>query len=67
MIRAAAYDSLGQATVEYLLIGIVLITMVAGLAALWRYTSGERSAEQSNASASHVVEGVEGVADVLAY
>lgn len=57
----------GQATVEYVVVGLVIIIVAAGVAALWRYVAGGGFAELAAAHPSHVLNGVEGAADALMY
>ncbi len=38
-IRRVACSQVGQATVEYLLVGAVLIFIIVGMGALWRFVA----------------------------
>lgn len=57
----------GQATLEYLLVGIVLIAMMGALAALWRFASDGRLSQLVESRASHALPGVGGVFDALLF
>ena len=61
------WDERGQATLEYLLVGLVLIVVVGALGALWRYASGGDLGTLANLAASHAVESVGGVVDALMF
>ena len=56
----------GQATVEYLVVAIAFLALVAALGVLWRFATGEGFAQIVASLASHSLS-VEGVADALLY
>lgn len=64
--RARAGES-GQASVEYLLVGLVLMALVVALAALWHATSDGSLAALVQQSASHALGQEGGIADALLY
>lgn len=57
----------GQASVEYLVVGVALLVFIAGVAALWRYASGGAFANLAADHASHASNGVGGLVDALLY
>lgn len=57
----------GQVTLEYLLVGLVLIAMIGALGALWNYAVGGGFAGLLDASASHALGEAGGVADALLF
>lgn len=57
----------GQVTLEYLLVGLVLIAMIGALGALWNYAAGGGFAGLLDASASHALGEAGGVADALLF
>lgn len=64
--RARAGES-GQASVEYLLVGLVLMALVVALAALWHATSDGSLAALVQQSASHALGQGGGIVDALLY
>ena len=52
---ARDFEELGQASLEYLLVGTVLMVVAAGLAALWRFAADGRFDHLVDACASHAV------------
>ncbi len=62
----AAFGEAGQASLEYLLVGSVLMIMVVGLAALWRFASDGRFDHLVDTCASHAVS-TGGALDVLLF
>lgn len=52
---AQNFGELGQASLEYLLVGTVLMVVAAGLAALWRFAADGRFDHLVDACASHAV------------
>lgn len=58
---------LGQASLEYLLVGLVLIAVIAALSGIWSYVAGGGLAELVSSSVSHAADSAGGVADVLLY
>ena len=65
--RVPVWDERGQATLEYLLVGLVLIVIVGALGALWRFASEGDLGALANLAASHAVESVGGVVDALMF
>lgn len=57
----------GQATVEYVVVAMVLVAGIVALGALWRFTSGDGAAQLVSASASHAVGEKGGLVDVLLF
>ena len=57
----------GQASLEYLVVGVVLIAMIAALGALWRYAAGGGFAQLAASAGSHALDDVGGVADPLLF
>ena len=57
----------GQASLEYLVVGVVLIAMIAAMGALWRYAAGGGFAQLAASAGSHVLDDVGGVADALLF
>lgn len=49
------FGEVGQASLEYLLVGTVLMVVAAGLAALWRFAADGRFEHLVDACASHAV------------
>lgn len=60
-------DERGQATLEYMLTGLMLIAMIGALGALWRYASDGGFSQLLQASASHALAEAGGVADALLF
>lgn len=63
----AVQSDRGQATLEYLVVGLALIVFIAGIAALWRYFEGPGPADLASGSVSHSADDVRGLADALLY
>ena len=59
----------GQSTVEYALVTVAFLSMIVGLAALWRMLDAAALVEHALVSASHHVQASApgGVADVFLY
>lgn len=57
----------GQATLEYLLVGVVLMSSLGTLAALWRFVSTGGMSRLIEASASHATSGLGGLFDALLF
>lgn len=57
----------GQASLEYLLVGLVLIASMGAMSALWRFASDGRLAHLVEASSSHALTGIGGVVDALLF
>lgn len=55
VFRGRRLGELGQASLEYLLVGTVLMVVAAGLAALWRFAADGRFDHLVDACASHAV------------
>ncbi len=58
---------LGQASVEYAAIGVVLVVILAACGALWRFGSQGGFAQIAYEHASHELEAKGGVVDALLY
>lgn len=57
----------GQATLEYVLVGVILMSMMGALAALWRFISSGGLSRLAEASASHAAFGFGGLFDALLF
>ena len=59
----------GQATVEYLLVGLALMAVIAGMGALFRGFHGGAPAQKASHSASHTLDQPRGggADDILAF
>ena len=57
----------GQATVEYLLVGLVVMIVVVVLAALWRYVGGGQLTGTLSMNAAYAVGTPGGAADALLF
>ncbi len=57
----------GQATVEYLVVGTVIMIIVVGLAAVWNYASEGSLGTLIDAGASHALSTIGGLSDVMAF
>lgn len=57
----------GQASLEYLLVGLILIALMGSFAALWQFFSSSRMAAIVESSASHAASNTEGVSDALLF
>lgn len=57
----------GQATVEYVAIGVALIAVIAACGLLWRFGSQGGFEEITKDHASHAIEAKGGFVDVLLY
>lgn len=60
-------DEQGQASLEYLLVGLVLISLMGLLAAFWQFFSTGKASTLIEASASHSIMSIEGVTDALLF
>lgn len=67
MIFDLVHSERGQATVEYLVVGVVIILFAAGLAVFWKYLSSSGFHDVVAQNASHDAGTVGGVADALLY
>ena len=67
MLKTAWRSCSGQASIEYLLVGLALIATIAALGVVWRYLSGSSVLELVASGASHSLSTLGGVADVFAY
>ena len=65
--RRGPWAETGQASLEYLVVGIVLIAMIAALGALWRYAAEGGLAQLAASAGSHALDDVGGVADALLF
>ena len=66
-LPGASFGERGQATLEFVVVGVVLVIACIGLASLWRFAGSGKLAELLLGSASHVVGQLGGVADVFMY
>lgn len=57
----------GQASVEYVAIGVAIIVVVVACGALWRFGSEGGFARVAQSHASHAIEEAGGLVDVLLY
>ncbi len=57
----------GQASLEYLLVGLVLLAMMGALAALWHYVSLGNMSSLIEDSASHAIDSFGGLCDALLF
>lgn len=57
----------GQASVEYLLVGLVLIALMGALAALWQFFAAGDATGLAETHASHALTGPGGVVDALLF
>lgn len=57
----------GQASVEYVAIGIALIVVIAACGSLWRFGSAGGFARIAQNHASHAIDAEGGLVDVLLY
>lgn len=55
----------GQASVEYLLVGLVLVSLMGALAALWRFISSGGLTRLIESNASHAMGSIGGICDAL--
>ncbi|MCD8200427.1 MAG: hypothetical protein LUD25_05715 [Coriobacteriaceae bacterium] len=65
--RGLLRDTGGQATVEYLVVGTVIMIIVVGLAAVWNYASDGSLGTLIDAGASHALSTIGGLSDVMAF
>lgn len=57
----------GQASVEYLLVGLVLIALMGAFAALWHFVANGNATDLLQAGASHALTTAGGVVDALLF
>lgn len=57
----------GQASVEYLVVGLVFIALIGALAALWRFIATGGLSSLMQASASHALTTAGGLFDALLF
>lgn len=57
----------GQASLEYLLVGIVLIALMGALAALWRFTAFGSMGTMLETNISHAIGQLGGLCDALLF
>ncbi len=62
-----ALNERGQASLEYLLIGLVLLAMMGALAALWHFFSSENMSDLIEKNASHALNSFGGLCDVFLF
>ncbi len=66
-IRGRLLDECGQGTAEYVIVGVVIMIVTLGLASIWQFASDGTLASIISGSASHSMNSVQGVADVMAF
>ena len=57
----------GQASLEYLLVGLVLMGMMGAFAALWHFFSSGGISALLESSASHAITSIGGLCDVFLF
>lgn len=57
----------GQASLEYLLVGLVLLSLMGALSALWHFTSSGRLTQLIESGSSHALSSMGGVFDALLF
>lgn len=57
----------GQASLEYLLVGIVLMALMGAFAALWRFTASGNMGAMLEANISHAISQLGGICDALLF
>lgn len=67
MLLQALRGESGQATVEYVAIGVVLVALIAACGTLWRFGSEGGFARVAQVHASHAIDAQGGLVDVLLY
>lgn len=67
--RLAAFhlDESGQAALEYLVIGLVLLAMIGALGAIWHFVADGGMSQVISASTSHALGTIGGALDVLSF
>ena len=65
--KARGRSRSGQASVEFLLVGLVLFAFIAGVAALWRYAANGGFSGLATGSGSHALNGAGGLVDALLF
>lgn len=65
--RRREHDESGQASVEYMLVGLIMIAMMGALSALWRFVSEGGSSGLIQTNASHSMNDMGGLFDVLMF
>lgn len=65
--RADIRDEKGQASVEYLLVGLVLLALMGAFAALWHATSSGGMTGLLEHGVSHAVDSIGGLCDALLF
>ena len=65
-MRRRLHES-GQASVEYLIVGLTFIALMGALATLWRFIATGALSSLIQASASHALGCVEGIFDALLF
>lgn len=61
------HDESGQASLEYLLVGIVLIALMGAFAALWRFAASGNMEAMLEANISHAISQLGGICDALLF
>lgn len=67
VVRRRVRDESGQASVEYMLVGLIMIAMMGALSALWRFVSEGGLSGLIQTNASHSVNDMGGLFDVLMF
>lgn len=65
--RGCACDETGQASLEYLLVGLVLMALIGAVGVLWQFASQGGMGALVGQSASHAATMAGGVADALMF
>ena len=65
--RGRACDERGQAALEYLLVGLVLLAMIVALGALWRFIADDGMSHVLVDHSSHALQQPGGVVDALMF
>ena len=66
-LKTLVQDEQGQASVEYLLVGLVLIAMMGAIAVLWHFAASGNLGTLLQNSASHALGQIGGMADALLF
>lgn len=66
-MKSTAFPEDGQASIEYLLVGLVLIALMGAFAALWHFVSSGGLTTLMEESSSHAMSTVGGWCDALLF
>lgn len=61
------HDERGQASLEYLLVGLVLLALMGALAALWHFASSGNMTSLLEAHTSHAIDSIGGLCDAILF